>query len=143
MADFIKDLDVEQIGRRLIDVWESLLGHIDPDKILWVRDIGPVTPRSPRKAGACIRVRPPYSLLDPNVFYIIAVYPKAKWSDMGDRKRAALVMHELLHIPEEFGEGALVDHDIKDFKLLIDTFGSDYLDREDLPDLLAGEWPKP
>ena len=143
MADFIRDPDVEQIGRQLIVAWGSILGHIDPDKILWVRDIGPVNPRSPRKAGSCTRIRPPYTLLDPNVYYIIAVYPTAKWDNMENKKRAALIMHELLHIPEEFGEGALVDHDIKDFKLLVDTFGSDYLSREDLPDLLVGNGLKP
>jgi len=139
VADFIKDPDVENIGHMLIKAWGSLLGHIEPDKILWVRDIGPINPRGSKKAGSCIRIRPPYNLLDPDVFYIIAVHARAKWDEMDNNKRAALIMHELLHIPEEFGEGALIDHDIKDFKILVDTFGSDYLIREDLPDLLAGE----
>jgi len=138
MADFIEDPEMEEIGKKLIVAWEGLFRHIDASKILWARDIGPVNPRSPKRAGSCTRVRPPYTLLNPDVFYIIAVHPRAKWEELDSRRRAVLVMHELLHIPEEFGAGALKDHDVKDFKLLVDTLGSDYLERNDLPDLLEG-----
>jgi len=139
LADFVKCPEVEVIGERLIQVWPSLLGHIDPDRILWARDMGPVDPRGTKAVGSCIRVIPPYTLLNPDVCYIIAIRPRAKWDEVTRRQQAALVMHELLHIPEEFGVGALRSHDVMDFSILVDTLGSDYFERRDLPDLLAGE----
>ena len=135
MSDFVEDVEVREIGQKLIEVWSTLFSHIVPDKILWARDTGPITPRGSRAAGQCIRVRPPYNLLNPNIRYIIAVLPRAKWTDLDDKQKAALIIHELLHIPLEFGE-ALVDHDVKDFSLLIDSLGSDYLARTDLPNFL-------
>jgi predicted metallopeptidase len=135
MADFIKDTEVERMARTLIKVWPDALKHVDPDRMLYVREIS-ASQRT--TTGACLSVFPPYNLLNPNVVYIVAVYWKASWDNLNEAQRAALVMHQLLHIPPDFG-GGVNPHDVQDFQLLVDNFGSDYLLRTDVPNLLERE----
>ena len=131
MADFIEDDNVKQMGEKLVEVWHDRLGHIDHSKLKWVREISASQRTLP---GACLPVYPPYNLLNPDVIYIIAVYYKSDWDNLTDPQRVALVMHQLLHISEKF-DGGIVNHDVQDWGILVDSFGADYLSNKDLPDL--------
>jgi len=135
MADFITDPDVEDICRKLIATWNDILGHIDPDKLLFVREI---SASQRNQVGALVHIYPPYNLLNPDVKYIVAVYFKGTWDDKNEAQRAALLMHQLLHIPEDF-EGAPLQHPVQDFTVLVDNFGSDYLDNPHIPNLIERE----
>ena len=48
-----------------------------------------------------------------------------------------LIMHELLHIDDDF-EG-LLKHDIQDFKFIVATYGVNWDTDQNLPDILADD----
>ena len=135
MSDYMKDPEVDNITRELIIKYPELLKHIEPDRLLCAREIS----RSQKKGyGTCRPVKPPYNLLNPNIMYIIVVYHRANWDDLNNAHKAAVVMHQLLHISPEF-DGSLVQHDISDFSFLVDNLGSDYLGNGQTGDLLKRE----
>jgi predicted metallopeptidase len=133
MSDFIVDSEVEDIARRLVLRFPDILSHVDVDRILCVREIS----RSQKnQLGACRPVKPPFNLLNPNIIYIIVIYYKAKWDDLLIGQKQLLVLHQLLHIHPEF-DGSTVPHDASDWSFILDTFGSNYMERNDVPNLLS------
>lgn len=135
MSDYIKDNEVESIARDLILKYPEKLRHIDPDRLLYAREIS----RSQKtRPGNCRSVRAPFNLLDPQILYIVAVYFRAGWDELSSAQQSALVMHQLLHIPEEF-DGSLLQHDISDWAFLVDNLGSGYLEGAQIPDLRKRE----
>lgn len=135
MSDYIKDPDVESIARDLVTKYPELLDHINPEQLLYVREIS----RSQKtKPGNCRPVKPPYNLLNTDVMYIIVIYFRSGWDDLTFAQKAALVMHQLLHIAPEF-DGSLLQHDISDWAFLVDNLGSDYLENSQIPDLRERE----
>lgn len=127
----MKDVEVEVIARDLIAKYPEMLKHIDPDRLLFVREISRSQKTTP---GNCRAVKPPFNLLDPQVMYIIIVYFRAGWDELTLSQRAALTMHQLLHISPEF-DGSICQHDISDWAFLVDNLGSDYLENGGVPDL--------
>lgn len=135
MSDYFQDPDVEDVAKRLVVKYPELLDHIELDRLLFAREIS----RSQKKgSGTCRPVKPPYNLLNPKIMYIIVVYYRAGWDDLNDAHRAAIVMHQLLHISREF-DGSLFQHDINDFSFLVDSLGSDYLTNGQAGNLLNRE----
>lgn len=88
-----------------------------------------------------------YGIADPvrkvcEVSYIVSVYQEV-WDAMSEKHRAALVMSALRRIPTDAtSEGKLTPLDYKDDGAMVRTLGVDYLDRDDIPDLLNDdvEW---
>jgi len=135
MSDYIEDPEVEAIARDLIARYPEWFERVDPDRLLYVREIS----RSQKtKPGNCRPVKPPFNLLNPKIMYIVTIYFRAGWDDLGPAQQTALVMHQLLHIPKEF-DGAILQHDISDWAFLVDHLGSDYLANGMIPDLRLRE----
>lgn len=135
MSDYIQDQEVEEIAKELVSKYPELLDHLELDRLLFAREIS----RSQKKGhGTCRTVKPPYNLLNPKIMYIIVVYYRAGWDDLNEAHRAAVVMHQLLHISKEF-DGLLIQHDINDFAFLVDNLGSDYLTNGQTGNLLNRE----
>ena len=135
MSDFIIDDEVKTIGLELVEKFPDQLGYIEVDKLLFVREIS----KSNKKAvGSCKAVKPPYNLLDPNIVYIVVVNFKANCDTLLPPQRSLLVLHQLLHIDPEF-DGKLLSHDASDWAFIIDNFGTDYLQNNELPNILESE----
>jgi len=135
VSDYIEDKEVDTIARDLITKYPELLGHIDPDRLLFTREIS----RSQKsRPGNCRPVKPPFNLLNPDILYIVVVYFKAGWDDKTPAQRTALVAHQLLHISPEF-DGSVLQHDVADWSFLIDNLGSDYLSNGQVADLRRRE----
>ena len=56
------------------------------------------------------------------------------WNQWTPAQKLAVVFHELLHISFEFGK--TVQHDVEDFRLMVDQLGVDWFNATDLPHLL-------
>jgi len=137
MSDYIEDGDVKVVAEDLIVKYPELFNHIDPKRVLFAREIS----RSQKtKPGGCLSVKPPFNLLNPDVIYIVVVYHKSGWDDLGSAQQTALVMHQLMHIDPNF-DGSMCQHDIDDWAFLVDNLGSDYLENNGIPDLRSREVP--
>ena len=134
-SDYIKDDGVKEMAVGLMQRFADQLKHIDLDRILFVRELNRTQKNSP---GSCKPVKPPYNLLNPDILYIISIYFKANWDELPQAQWTFLVLHQLLHISEEF-DGSVVPHDSSDWAFIINQFGTDYMERADLPNLLTGE----
>lgn len=135
MSDFVKDDKVRDIAVKLIDKLPDILGHIKPERLLFVREIS----RGQKvQSGACRAVKTPFNLLDPNIMYIICVYFRSGWDELTEAQKVLVVMHQLLHIGLDF-DGAVLQHDASDWSFLLDNFGANYLRRKEVPNLLTAE----
>jgi len=133
MSDFIKCDEVKDMAEALIAKFPDLLGHIKTERLLYAREIG----KSQKvQAGSCRAVKMPYNLLNPDIMYIICVYTRAGWDELLESQKALLIMHQLLHIGTDF-DGVVLQHDASDWSFLLDNFGSNYLHRKEVANLLT------
>lgn len=69
----------------------------------------------------CEKVKPKYEELVPYDF-IITFY-----GETPEGKEETLMMHELLHIGWEDGKAKIRQHDVQDFKVIVDKLGTDWI----------------
>ena len=65
--------------------------------------------------------------------YIIEIY----WSDYrewSEKKKQWVLFHELLHIHQDIGKS--IKHDCEDFKIILDKVGVNWVDSDNLPNLI-------
>lgn len=78
--------------------------------------------------GQCERVQEKNKWAIPAEFTITIFEPNV--IDFTDEQIRILLFHELLHVGIEFKDGyesySIVPHDLEDFKLIIDRFGTDW-----------------
>jgi len=131
MAKFYKKSpEVRQIAIRLKDKFPDKFGHIELELVAFMEVSG-----NSKFAAKVIRVKPPHSLLMAES-YIVYVLEK-KWETLAAPQRHLVIYHELIHIPDPFGQGSLIDHDIKDFKEILQKYGVDWYHNKELPDILG------
>jgi len=126
IADEYKD-----IAQRLINKYPQNFGNFDINKILFLKE----TSKSPKKYAETRKVTPPYTFMT-SVKFIITVYEPCIVS-MNDAQLHLLMLHELMHIDEDFEK--LVKHDLEDFKVIISKYGATWDIDPNLPDILEDE----
>jgi len=71
----------------------------------------------------------------PYAYYLVIFM--SDWNEMAEKHRKLLVASALLSIPtDEDKEGQVNQFDLKDFDIMVRTFGIDYLIKDDVPDLI-------
>ena len=103
------------IASKIVDRYNVAFGHIDVDSILFLTEDS----KAPKKYADIQLVKAPYTFIT-NYKFIMTVY-EPKVIAMNDAQRNLLVMHELMHISDDFDK--LVKHDLEDFSSLIATYG--------------------
>lgn len=113
--------------------------NLDVDRFAFVVSSRAATEHRGMKNIAKIRnITEPVSLVTP-IRYIIAVYDGAMdWTRLNENQKQLVLLHELMHVDldHEFRHpdwdkqraGRLVDHDLNDFRKLINKFGVNWLD---------------
>jgi hypothetical protein len=107
--------DYKDIAEQLINKYQTTLGHIDVDQILFLGE----SEKSPKKYADIQLVKSPYTFIT-NYKFIMTVY-EPKIIGFTPAQLNILVMHELMHIDSDFEK--LVKHDIEDFSILLQTYG--------------------
>lgn len=69
----------------------------------------------------CEKVKDKYAELIPYDF-IITFYK----NDVPEEKHELLMMHELMHVGWEDGKAKIRQHDVQDFKAIIEAYGTDW-----------------
>jgi hypothetical protein len=120
---WIKCEELKPIVSELIQMYPQELNHIRPSSIGYA-----AFSKKKSKYGAKVYpMRPMYGLFS-TVDYIIAVHLES-WAVSTKSRKYLLIMHELMHIPTEGFESVskdyrkTVDHDVKDFAVLLKQFG--------------------
>lgn len=70
--------------------------------------------------------------------YYIVVYMK-DWVELDETYRLLLVADALCSIPSADDEGKIIQPDMKDFSIMLRTFGVDYMDKQGSPNLLKSD----
>lgn len=137
------DDNLRKIAVKLKEQNPDELGHIELSKVVFVSVVS--TPASDKYFGKCTKLAPsvrtiPYYLAEKfcrgdvemmeslreflDIRYVIAIYRDVIATQGGDINKLIEVtlFHELKHI--DVGMEKLVDHDLKDFKSIVDKFGT-------------------
>jgi len=132
----LDDGGMKQVALRLQDKFPEKIGHIDLEKVMFVRLVGGKV----SWAGKCFHVRPPWHLLtqatamfgaqmpEPlDIRYIIAVNDDlVRGIFIVKEKEVMVILHELLHVRRDM-EG-VVPHDTEDFSWMLSQFGINWLE---------------
>lgn len=120
--------EYSDIADKLIDKYPISLGHIELDKVLFLKEIE----KSPKKYAECKAVRPPYDFITEYKFIIIVYEPNTL--GLTDAQKTMLVYHELLHIDVDFYK--IRKHNVEDFRELVSTYGVNWDIDPNLPNIL-------
>jgi hypothetical protein len=126
LADEYKD-----IAQRLIDKYPENFGNFDINQMLFLKE----NSKSPKKYAEIKKVTAPYTFMT-SIKFIITVYEPCVCA-MNDAQIHLLIMHELMHIDEDFNK--LKKHDLEDFKVLIAKYGAAWDIDPNLEDILDEE----
>lgn len=107
--------EYREIAEQIVDKYNVAFGHIDIDSILFLSEDS----KAPKKYADIQMVKSPYTFIT-NYKFIMTVY-EPKVIAMNDAQRNLLIMHELMHINDDFD--GLVKHDLEDFSSLVATYG--------------------
>jgi|GEM_PF-6546658 len=117
--------DIKPIILELIqnDDFAADLAHVKPSRIGYVA----FSKRKSSKMAMMCPVKPMFGLFL-KIDYVLAVHLET-WQVLDDAQKRVLIFHELLHIPPNgFNEESTqyrktVDHDVKDFAVVLKNFG--------------------
>lgn len=125
-----KQDDVKPIVSELIELYPEHLSHIRPSRIGYVA----FSKKKSKKLAFVSSVKPMFGLFS-NIEYILATHIE-NWVTSTISEKYLLIFHELLHIhPEGFDENSkhyrkVLDHDVKDFSLILQRFGINWEDAD-------------
>lgn len=121
---------------KLCEMHPRHLGHLAPDMIGCVsianKEKGETQPPSKIRG-----IRMPDALFS-SVRYVIEFYQDI-WEKYTPAQRAALIFKNLVRIPDsdDGPDGSILKQDLQDVRVLVKSFGVDYMDNPELPDLSA------
>lgn len=105
----------KDIAEKLINKYPVSFAQIDIDQVLFLAE----DEKAPKKYADITLVKSPYTFIT-NYKFIITVY-EPKTLGMTPPQINLLVMHELMHIDEDFEK--LVKHNLEDFSELVSIYG--------------------
>lgn len=130
-----------EVADKLISKYPDQFGNIDLAKIACVSIQN--KERSDKKAQLwdVKAIKPPISIFS-SKHYIFIMFQK-DWDESSEKRRGHIVADCLCSIPPN-GGGNITPMDYKDHAMMLRTLGVDYLDRDDVPDLLESnvDWKK-
>ena len=122
------ETEVKPIVSKLIEMFQEQLHHIKPSQIGYLS----FSKDKSKKMAYVLPVKKMYKTyfaLD----YLLCVHVET-WQSLTASEQYVLIMHELLHIPENGFDPEsksyrkTVDHDVKDFAFIVANFGVDWSD---------------
>ena len=122
---YIVDNTLEEIVKRAKERFPERFEHIKPDRIFYVRKLS--TGKYNKNIAKIRPIREPFTLLTCCLYFLEVM--EENWTPLTDESKEIVVEHELMHISMSF-DGSTIDHDTKDFRMIIEEHGLDYLKRK-------------
>lgn len=135
VSEFLQHAD------KIIEKYPEQFGNIDVSKIACVAIQNKERSDKKTQLWDIKAIKPPISLFSSKE-YIFVFYQK-DWDEMSEKHRKLIVADCLCSIPPG-GGGAVNPMDYKDHSMMLRTLGVDYMDRDDVPDILDADvdWKK-
>ena len=128
--------EFSDIAKKVIEKYPEQFYDIDLDEIRCVAITNKERPEKQDKLWEVMPVKYPVRLDCKYGWYIVV--HASDWQAMTDKHKKLLVAGSLCAIPTgDNSEGKTVPFDYKDYSTMLRTFQVDYLDRDDVPDILA------
>jgi len=115
------DPEAEHIAELLIPKYPDELGHIDINKIGFVRKDCKASKGNKKKFAVCKSIKQPTKAFCSKTWIIVTWGDNYRVLPLTIKQR--VIFHELLHVPAGCDEG-VVDHDVEDFSYCVDRWGS-------------------
>jgi len=128
--------EFNELAEKVLALYPNVFPNIDAKTIAAVQIVNKPRPEKKSQVWDLRPVVPPVTLFCPKL-YFVTVY-SSDWDAFNEKHRAAVVADVLLSISPE-GEGKTVPFDKKDHSLILRTLGIDYMDTDDLPNILDGK----
>ena len=130
------------IVSRLCERYRDKFPYVIPDEVVVLIITNMPRPFSMRKMAKITKVDAAHRTVlktyaRKDVRYIIEVY-HSDWVQWSGARCQWIIAHEIGHIGDPKRQG-LIQHDIQDWGWLLDAVGIDWWEKDNLPDLLAGE----
>lgn len=125
--------DFSKIASKLVDRYPEIFADRKIDKIAAVAVLNKDRSEKKRQIWEIKPVVPPITLFC-NKEYVVTFYMN-DWMAMNEKYKALAVADVLLSISSE-GQGKTVPFDMKDHGTMLRTFGVDYLENPDAPNIL-------
>ncbi len=122
--------DLKEVVSKLKDLYPEAFSEIEPDRIVYIRSF------SRGKRPVSVKAVDRELRLTSNYCFKLVVNSKS-YDDLEPSKQHMLIFREILRIAD-FEEGKLEGYEIQDQKIIIEKYGVNWQDEDDLPDILAG-----
>jgi predicted metallopeptidase len=130
MSTYEEAPDLKATAAQLVAEIDQI-AHVEVDSILFMRELE----TSPKALAKCYRFNDHPICFFTDKPYAIVVYD-SNVDHMTAGQMQLLLVHEMMHIPESGDK--LIDHDVKDFRAILD-FGLDWAEPgAEVPSLLKG-----
>lgn len=128
MADYIPNDEATSIAAELIEQYHPRLIGLKIAHLLRIMPVPKKQPKQPRQGKKIIlaktsKVSPKTNALAENDFKFVIEYGSLYWDHMDDKMKRALVDHELGHCGNDADGCYLVNHDIEDFRFMLERHG--------------------
>jgi len=138
MKEWVLCPEAKELVEKIIEKFPAHFSDIDPNHISCVMCVGGKPPNGGRTLAKIYvipeRIRcaagTPYR-------YVLEVYD-GNWLDLNDNQKQVVIFHELMHIDPESDPPKLRKHDVEDFRILLESWGIDYINNG-APQLLSDD----
>lgn len=132
-----------QIADKLIEAHPDLFANIDVATIACCGITNKDRSEKKTQLWELKAIKPPISLFCPKSY--VVVFFQKDWDSLSEKHRHLITADVLCSIPPG-GGGDIKPMDYKDHSVMLRTFGVDYMNRSDVPDLLSDtdkiDWKK-
>src|SRR3990167_10168923 len=129
MADYIPNDEAAQIAADLIKQYHPRLTGLKIAHLLRLMPVPKKQTKQPRQGKKIVlaktaKVSPKTNALAENDFKFVIEYGSLYWDKMDGSMKRALVDHELGHCGNDADGVYLINHDIEDFRFMIERHGT-------------------
>jgi predicted metallopeptidase len=121
---------LRELAERIVEANDETIGYIDTEMIAFVVE---TQYGSGKLMGRTYNLKKHPMKAYTEKDYAIVIY-EANTTQLNEKQMALLVYHELTHIPQPT-KSMLTDHDVEDFAVIVDRFGSRWHENENLIDV--------
>lgn len=137
LPEYEKLEDFKKIAQQIISKYQDDFGHIDIDDICCYAITNKERKETNPKIIDTKAVAAPIKYDCPYAYYFVVYL--TDWEEMTDKHKYLLVVKGLCSLPnneDDFALGKIVSVDMKDHAVMLRTFGTDYLVKDDVPNIL-------
>ena len=130
--------EFEDFAKQIVTKYPDVFYDVDVDEVRCVAITNKQRPQTKETLWEVMAVKQPVRMDCKYGWYIVVHL--ADWDALEEKQKKLLVADALCSIPTgDEKEGKLNYPDYKDFRIMLQTFGVNYIEKDDVPDILDEE----